>query len=169
MRKNFNWPVQPLDFCLDERRSSVCSRSNVMLQKSMFSIDQGCRIASLKSGVNAIKLYTVEYCWAHCIIISKLKVSSYHFEISPDAQHDLRSETTLFGDLYRRFGGLNPYILSVGGVTIKYSLHLIVSSSNSTPETTIHMISNCLLRCWSIVISWGNSRRHRLFTTMIVD
>ena len=57
----------------------------------------------------------------HSTVLDKLKLINYPFEIPPpDTQHDLLSETILFGDdLYRsRLGdGLNPHILPVGVTT----------------------------------------------------
>ena len=87
-------------------------------------------------------MFTVECC-VHWTILNKLTVIIYPFEIPLDGtQHDLLSETILFGDdLYRsRVGdGLDVHILPVGGIIIKYSQHLI-DSNKSTPETTIRMI-----------------------------
>ena len=46
------------------------------------------------------------------------------------------NETILFGGLYRsRLGcGLDPHILSVGGVTVKYSLLIAASNNLTKPE-----------------------------------
>ena len=60
-------------------------------------------------------------------------------EIPPDdTQHDhLLSETILLGDLYpnRLGGGLDPHILPVGGLTIKYLLLITADNNSTTPET----------------------------------
>ena len=84
-------------------------RSIVTLQKPMYSINQG-RMTSRQSGVNAIQRFTIDWC-VYCIILNRLKVINYHYEISSDdTQHDILSETILFGDLYCRLGyGLDPH------------------------------------------------------------
>ena len=68
---------------------------------------------------------------------------NHPFEIPPDAtQPDLLSEMILFGELYRRLGGgLDPDLLPVGCVTIKYHSLLIASDNWTMLETTtIHRI-----------------------------
>ena len=53
-------------------------------------------------------------------------------------QYDHLSETILFAqDLYPGLGGgLDPHILPVGGVTIKYHTLFVASNNSMTPETT---------------------------------
>ena len=79
---------------------------------------------------------------------------NYPFEIPPDTQQDLLSETILSGDLYRRLGGgLDPHILSVGDVTIgrrKRPSAIFLSS--------LVQVSTCrYCCCWSTVNSWETS------------
>ena len=98
VRKKFN-SGQLLDFCFDES-TAVCA------DRILSCYRKAC-ITSREIGVNAIiQLITVECCF-YCIILNN------------QTQHELLSETNLFGDdLYRSLGGaLDSHIRPV---TIKY-------------------------------------------------
>ena len=112
----------------------------MLQQKCTLSIDQGCWITKRKSGVKGVPIVTCNGVLRRSLnstVLNKLKVINYPFEIPPDTQHDLRSETILFGDdLYRRLGGgLDSHILHVC-VTIKYPPLLIAGNNSTMPETT---------------------------------
>ena len=102
-----------------------------MKQKSMFPIDQGC-ITSRENGVLVIiQSFTVECC-VHYIILKKIQVINYPFEIPSDTQPELLSETYLLGDdlpRSRLSGRDDAHLIPIGGVAIKYPL--CISASNN--------------------------------------